>query len=101
MKRFFYFELSTTDSMLVSVDNFLGGETHTDAASIHLNFQGIEGDADESLADLVITSGKSQEGFKAICNLANSGTEPFIVIADVTNGIFCHPDITGIAALTE
>lgn len=101
MKRFFYFELSTTDSMLVPVDSWLGGELHTDTASLNLNFKSIEGDADEGVVDLVITATKAQDVLKHLCNLANSGTEPFIIVADVTNGVFSHPDITGIATITE
>ena len=101
MKRFFYFQLTTTDSLLLPVDNWLGGEVHSDTASLNLQFKDLDGAADESLVDLVITAGTGKTVLNALVQLANYGTDPFIVVADVQASEFAHPNITGIAASTE
>jgi len=99
MKRFLYFENSTSDNVCMPVDNLLGIDA-TSATNLVVSFKTIQGDADSTDCNITITSGKAKEVAQAIVETLNSSTEPFIVVADDTNSVFLDSKISACSTIT-
>ena len=99
MKRFLYFQNSTSDNVCMPVDNLLGIDA-TSATNLMVSFKTIQGDADSTDCNITIDSGKAKEVAQAIVEAINSSTEPFIVVADDTNSAFLDSKISACATIT-
>ena len=87
-----HMEANSATTLTVYFQSGISQETNTGDGDIHV---------DHSKVILTITSAKHKEVIEAVagaCNAThNSG---MVVVADVTNGVYCHPDITGVAITT-
>tara|TARA_Y100000401_G_scaffold87318_1_gene72749 strand:+ start:350 stop:691 length:342 start_codon:yes stop_codon:yes gene_type:complete len=108
MEKILYFSEGGGDNaagevMAWPVSSFLGFDiAGADTTSLQLNFKPQTDDADSvDVVDLTITAGtikKVIKGIYAAINKPGVGLgDGFIVVADVTNSEFCHPDITACA----
>ena len=113
MEKVLYFSEGGGDNaagevMAWPVSSFLGFDIAAgDTTSLQLNFKAQTGSGaatEVDIVDLTITAGtikKVIKGIYAAINKPGVGLgDGFIVVADVTNSEFCHPDITA-CAITE
>ena len=104
MEKFLYFMEQTdgafdgaNDAVCRPVSAFAGfGVTNT--TTLDLYFKGLledSGGTNHDKVTLTITTNKHKEVMEAISDKMVYGTDPFIVVADDSNSVFIHPDVTG------
>ncbi len=99
MDRYCFFMNSTSDAILLPVNNILGIDA-TAADALSITFKEIGGAADEASVVLNITSGKAKEVMNAIVDEISFSRNPFVVIADDVNSAYVHPDLTTCGTIT-
>ena len=93
MDRYCFFANSTSDAILLPVNNLLGIDA-TSATNLSITFREIGGAADEASVQLTITTGKAKEVMNAIVDEISFSKNPFVVIADDINSEYVHADLT-------
>jgi len=93
MKRYFYFAVSTTDSAAIPVSD-ISGIDQTDADSIEVYYEGMGAIDNAGKITLDCTSGSSKAAMKLLVDNINGGTDPFVVVSDVVNGLSIGQGLT-------
>ena len=106
MKKYFYFQDGNNDAQLYPVDS-LFGIIHDGDTTLKLRFKsavtGAGATTEVDLVTLTITTQTEKAVIQAIVQAINGGphVDGFIVVCDIVNSVFLHPDITGTAATLD
>jgi len=106
MQKFLYFQDANDDAQLYPVDSLLG-IIHDADTTLKLRFKSAvtgSGVATEiDLVTLTITAQAEKAVIQALVQAINGGphVDGFIVVCDIVNSVFLHPDITGTAATLD
>jgi len=107
MEKFLYFQDGNNDAQLYPAKNLIG-IIHDGDTTLKLRFvsavTGPGATTEIDLVTLTITTQTEKAVIKAIIDsIGASGSmkSNFIVVCDIVNSVFLHPDITGTAATLD
>lgn len=100
MEKFLYFENAATDSTCIPARKLVEMEMDGSGTALDLRFSiGSSATTTEYEVLLTLSDNTGREVMRAISEEIRLGKDPFIVVADDTNGEYIHPSIASIATL--